>query len=299
MKELEKKDIAEILKKRQRDTHKGTYGTVNAIVGSSTYRGAAVLATMGMLRAGVGIARICSVGEVCTAVIGAYPSATLCPLNSNAAGMISAESSRKLNEICRVPSVTLVGCGIGQSTDTANVVNSVISGCNGGLVIDADGLNLIALSGSAEQLLRSKPKGKCIITPHMGEMSRLCGKSVSRIKEDPVAVATEFTESNGCVTVLKDSQTVIAVPDTDSKGTRIYRSSFGNPGLARGGSGDVLAGLIAGFYAQGYTSEESAVLGVLTHGISADLCAAERSMQAMLPSDLDEYICRLFASLGY
>lgn len=192
-----------------------------------------------------------------------------------------------------------MGCGIGQSTDTANVVNSVISGCNGGLVIDADGLNLIALSGSAEQLLRSKPKGKCIITPHMGEMSRLCGKSVSRIKEDPVAVATEFTESNGCVTVLKDSQTVIAVPDTDSKGTRIYRSSFGNPGLARGGSGDVLAGLIAGFYAQGYTSEESAVLGVLTHGISADLCAAERSMQAMLPSDLDEYICRLFASLGY
>ena len=300
MKELKKEDIVGILEARSPDSHKGSYGTVNAVVGSVSYRGAAVLAAMGMLRSGAGIVRVCSVERVCAAVIDRYPSATLSVLKENSLGMISAECCSLLLSICRRPAVTLIGCGLGQSADTAAVVNTLVSGGSGGIVIDADGLNLLALSEGLEQVLSgrcAKDVGQCVITPHLGEMSRLTGRSIGELKADPEGAATEFSRRFGCVTVLKDHNTVIAAPGED--GVKTYISRFGNPGLARGGSGDLLAGLIAGFMAQGYTGEQSALLGVLIHGLSADSCAAERSMQGMLPSDLDGYICRLFRSLGY
>ncbi|MBQ9115427.1 MAG: NAD(P)H-hydrate dehydratase [Clostridia bacterium] len=293
-----------ILKKRESDSHKGTYGTVNAVTGSASYRGAAVLSAMGALRAGAGIVRVCSVELVCAAIASTIPSATLLPLPENEKGMISASSVPQLLSLCRAPSVTLLGCGLGQSIDTANVVNSLIYGSSGGIVADADALNLLAASTDPLSLLSTHANGDCIITPHVGEMSRLCGKPVSEIKADPYTVASNFARASGCVTVLKDSITVIAAPPDPycvdgTGGVTLYSSELGNAGLARGGSGDVLAGLIAGFYAQGYTAAQSAILGVITHGASADLCAAERSMQAMLPSDLGEYICKLLCSLGY
>ena len=108
--------------------------------------------------------------------------------------------------------------------------------------------------------------------------------------ENAEAVAKEFAEEYGCVTVLKSHRTVIAVKTEPE----IYVSELGNAGLARGGSGDVLAGLISAMLAQGHATSESARLGVAIHGAAADLCAEERSMQAMLPSDLGEYICKVF-----
>ena len=127
-------------------------------------------------------------------------------------------------------------------------------------------------------------------------MARLCGVSVDDIKGDKLGYASRFSLLHGCVTVLKDSETLIAVPRSDG-GCSFYISRFGNAGLARGGSGDVLAGVITSFLAQGYTAGDSAVIGTLIHGISADMCARENSMQGMLPDQLGKYICKLFLEL--
>ena len=185
-----------------------------------------------------------------------------------------------------------MGCGLGQCADTGNVVNRLIFGTDCRKVIDADALNLLSATGSLHSLKATKALKNCIITPHIGEMSRLTGKTVSELYDNMEACAAEFSKEYCCVTVLKSHKTVIAVPNNDT----VYISEAGNSGLARGGSGDVLAGLIAGFLAQHYTEEESAILGVAVHSSAAALCANERSMQAMLPSDLGEYICKIFKS---
>ena len=288
-------EITKILKLRPSDSHKGTMGTVNAVVGCSRYRGAAAMTVMGALRAGAGIVRLCGTEKVCAAVAAQYPSATLLPLAENADGYISALAVSDIIKAVKPTDILLIGCGLGQCNDTANAVNRLVFGLQNKKVLDADALNLLAATGALAEAKSCGPLKNCIITPHIGEMSRLCGKTVSEISDNMESAAREFSEAYGCVTVLKSHKTVIAVP-TEGE-TEIYTSELGNAGLARGGSGDVLAGLISGFLAQGYTEAESAILGVAVHGAAADLCARERSMQAMLPSDLGEYICRLFRTL--
>ena len=288
-------EITKILKSRPSDSHKGTMGTVNAVVGCSRYRGAAVLSVMGALRAGAGIVRLCGTEKVCAAVAAQYPSATLLPLGENAEGYISADSVSEIINAVKPTDVLLIGCGLGQCADTANTVNRLIFGLKNKKVIDADALNLLVSSDSLSVAKNVGALKNCIATPHIGEISRLCGKPISEISDSMESAAQEFSETYGCVTVLKSHRTVIAAPGDGN--IDVYVSELGNTGLARGGSGDVLAGIIAGFLAQGYTLSESAVLGVAVHGSAADLCASERSMQAMLPSDLGEYICRLFSTL--
>lgn len=288
------------LKKRERSSHKGTYGTLCAVVGSDNYRGAAVLSCGAALRSGAGIVRLCSTEAVCSALISRFPSATLCPLPGGVGGGLSPSALPELNASLKTADALLIGCGLGRSVDTENAVNSVLFAYQGNKVIDADALNIISETASLSELSargRISPHST-VITPHVGEMSRLCGKSIESVKACPVETAVDFSLRYGCTVVLKDSFTVIAAPE-NSGNCRVYESHYGNAGLARGGSGDVLAGLIAGLLAQGYTAEMSATLGVLVHGLAADACAKELSMQAMLPSDLDGYICKLFARMGY
>ena len=282
-----------LLKPRPKDSHKGTYGTVNAVVGCARYRGAATLSVMGALRSGAGIVRLCSTERVCSAVTVQYPSATLLPLPETAEGFISMESVPKLLKNLKAEDTLLIGCGLGQCVDTSNTVNRIIFSTRCKKVVDADALNLIAPIENLGMIKNAKSLWGCVITPHIGEAARIMGRSISSISENMEASALEITKELGCVTVLKSHKTVIAVPDKET----VYVGELGNTGLARGGSGDVLAGLIAGFLAQGYTEEESALLGVTVHGTAADLCAKECSEHAMLPSDLGTYICRAFKEL--
>ncbi len=245
---------------------------------------------MGALRSGAGIVRLCSTERVCSAVTAQYPSATLLPLPESTEGYISKAAAPVILNTVKPADVLLLGCGLGQCADTANTVNLLLFGSKCRKVVDADALNLIAATDSLSELKRRSALKSCVITPHIGEMSRLTGRSISEISEAMEATALEFTREYGCVTVLKSHKTVIALPNEET----VYISELGNSGLAKGGSGDVLAGLIAGLLAQGYTEKDSALLGVCVHGSAADLCASERSMQAMLPSDLGEYICRVF-----
>ena len=282
-----------ILKPRPNNSHKGTFGTVNAVVGCARYRGAATLSVMGALRSGAGIVRLCSTEKVCSAVTAQYPSATLLPLPENAEGYISKNAVPVILNTVNPTDALLLGCGLGQCADTANAVNLLLFGAKCKKLIDADALNLLAATGVLTEAKNRNALQGCVITPHIGEMSRLTGRSISEIAESMENTAQEFSNEYGCVTVLKSHRTVIAVPSEET----VYVSELGNSGLAKGGSGDVLAGLIAGFLAQGYTEKDSAILGVTVHGIAADLCAKELSMQAMLPSDLDTYICKVFREI--
>ncbi len=268
MKELTLNDVFDILPKRAKDSNKSDYGRLLSVVGCKYYRGAAVLSSMGALRTGVGILTVCSVEEVIWTVAAALPEATFLP--------------RQELDITDIPKVTalLCGCGLGKDNGVADIIKQ----CSVPMILDADGLNNI----TAEDI----PEGT-IITPHIGEFSHLTGISICDIKSDPESYARDFADRHNITVVLKDYETVIASP---GKETAISR--FGNPGLARGGSGDVLAGMIASFRAQGMSSYDAAVCGVVLHGASADRCAKRLSIQTMLPHDIIKDLTDIFKERG-
>ncbi len=266
MKELTLNDVFDVLPKRAKDSNKGDYGRLLSVVGCKYYRGAAVLSSMGALRTGVGILTVCSTEEVIQAVAAALPEATFLP--------------RDELDITDIPKVTamLCGCGLGKDERVAGLIKA----CPVPMILDADGLNNITVADI--------PKDRdIIITPHIGEFSRLTEISIPDIKLNPEKYAKAFADKYDLTVVLKDYETVIASPERE---TAISR--FGNPGLARGGSGDVLAGMIASFRAQGLTNYDAAVCGTVLHGASADRCAERLSMQTMLPHDILTDLTEIF-----
>lgn len=263
-----------------RDCNKGTNGTLNIIAGSSNYRGAASLCVGGALRTGVGLVRLISEEKVISAVASRHPCCTFCAVSDNSERQ-KAIAGTKANAF-------LIGCGSGQQMQTLLDVSLVLD-IGKSSVIDADALNIIAKYPH----LMDKLDGT-IVTPHVGEFSRLSGYTVDEIKASPEKRALEFSKTHKCVTVLKDYITVIATPSGS-----VYVSDSASEGLSKGGSGDVLAGIISGFLAQGYSAEDSAVIGVAVHAFASKLCARELGARSMLPSDLDFYVSKLFVKLGY
>ncbi len=281
--------LTERLNEVNKEANKGSMGTLTAVAGSSSFRGAADLAVGAALRTGCGIVRLVSVEKVVSLVSVRHPSAVFLPVPERSGGMISASAISETSRVVAKSSAVLVGPGLGQSTDTAGVVSAVASFSNK-TVIDADAINIISQN---KELLDSFKK-PFVITPHVGEMSRLTGLTIEEIKKNPSKVASEFSKKYNCVTVLKDF--VIYLSNENGE---VYESHLGNAGLAKGGSGDVLSGFIAGFLARGYSAEDAAVIGIVLHGLSAEACAKERGMTAMLPSELEEYAVKVLKELGY
>ena len=268
------------LKAIRKDAHKGSNGTLDIIAGSEKYRGAADLCVGGALRTGIGIVRLISCEQAISLVAARHPSCTFFP--------VTGAPERK-KAICDSKEKRfLIGCGLGMSADTATSVSDVIYTAKAA-VIDADGLNAV----SANPSLKEKLCG-FIITPHVGEFSRLTGATVSDIKSDPITHALDFSKKHGCVTVLKDCVTVIASPEG-----KVFVSDCASEGLSKGGSGDVLAGLIAGFNAQDYSPLDSAVIGVTLHALASRRCAEENGIMSMLPSELEIYVKQVLRDLGY
>ena len=229
---------------RPRDSHKGSFGTVLAVAGSAYYRGAALLAAEGALRTGAGIVTLASVEPVLAAAVARLPECCLCPCVAGAEGGISPESIPQLQR--QKATVLLLGPGLGgtaQSTgraaETRTLVQKLLPGFAGSAVLDADGLNAAAQL-LAEGKTLPHPAGELIVTPHPGEMARLTGLSVAQINADRENTACQYAEKWNAVVVLKGCRTVVAAPDG-----RVCTNPTGNPGLARGGSGDVLAGMTA------------------------------------------------------
>ena len=274
---------------RLAESNKGSYGSVLAVAGSTAYRGAAALCTEGALRSGAGLVYLASVEPVLQLALARTPECCVCPCRTARSGGIHAQDAAALREWFRSKNnaVLLAGPGLGESA--ASVCKALLhrDAPWSAAVLDADALNALA----AGKLKKMPLPKNTVLTPHPGEAARLLGSSVRQVQADRPAAAKALAETYGCVAVLKGSGTLSAQPD----GT-LWRCSVGNAGLAKGGSGDVLAGMTAGLLAaglpQGRTAAQMAALAVWLHGETADRCAEQHSMTAMLPQDL-------FEELGY
>ena len=282
---------------RPRDAHKGTFGSVLAVAGSASYRGAAALAVEGALRAGAGIVTLASVEPVLAAVAARLPECCLCPCEAGAEGGISPQNIDRIRR--QKASVLLVGPGLGytaqsaaRAAETRALVKTLLPGFSGSAVLDADGLNAAAdLLPYMGKMLH--PKSELILTPHPGEMARLTRLSSSEISMDRKEIAIQFAKAWNAVVVLKGAHTVIAGPDG-----RCAVNPTGNPGLSRGGSGDVLAGMTSALLACGLPAFEAAACAVYLHGAAADRAAALHGETGMLPHDLLDALGTLFAENG-
>ncbi len=255
--------------------HKGTYGKLLCICGSKCYQGAAALSAQAAVNSGAGVVTL-AVPECAYAPIAAKMWETpMLQLDYNNDGTFSRAAIEPLVERAEDASVILLGCGIGANPDTEALTRAILSAAECPVVLDADGLNVI--SGNVE--IFKDIDAPVIITPHPGEMARLTGKTVAEVNSNRLQIARDFAEEYGVTVVLKGANTVVAYP-----GSIPYVNTTGNAGLATGGSGDVLAGMIASFVAQGMGMEQAAVCGVYLHGMAGDKVSANSSMMGTTPA---------------
>ena len=304
IKEITENMVWERVPERVQDSHKGTYGKVLCVAGSSRFRGAAALCTEGALRSGCGIVTLATVEPVFASVQPRMPEAILLSCSRSDAlnekdewfgGIDGSEASKLRSELKNGYSALVIGPGMGNTDDTAALTKALVTDTAVTAVLDADALNALARKPDNDPQVRSyavqnltylpraASDGSLIITPHPGELARLCGCTIKQIKDSPAEIAVLYAIKNNCVVVLKEHRTIIATPEG-----RIYRNTSGNSGLARGGSGDILAGMIGSLAAQGLSAEDAAICGVWLHGRAAERCSARRSQTCMLPHDIFE-----------
>ncbi len=279
-------DTLPVLPARPKDAHKGTFGRVLIVGGSRGMSGAPSLAGMGALRGGAGLVYVAVPSEVVPIVAAIEPSYLTIPLATDEEhGGLSAEGLPGLRSAIVGKDAVAIGPGLGTSRSVATIVTTLFTELPQPLVVDADALNVLAeqlKSNVAGETL--KAAGPRILTPHPGEFSRLTGRDISAVESRRGALAAEFAKAHGVIVVLKGAGTVI----TD--GVRVAINRTGNPGMATGGSGDVLTGLIAALLAQGMSPFEAAHLGVHLHGLAGDLAAADLSQPGLIASDLPKYL---------
>jgi len=258
------------LPKRPINGHKGTFGTLTALCGSADMCGAAYLACLSALRSGIGLVKLFT-DEICGNII---KSKLAEPIIKNT---VSAESI-----ISNTKNALLIGCGCGRNYD--GIIKDLLLKAKTPIILDADGINFLA--NNIE--LISHISSPLVLTPHPAEMGRLMGLTTEEINANRIDIAQSFAKEHNAVLVLKGAGTVIAAPDG-----RLCISNCANTGLAKGGSGDVLAGLIASLIAQGMDCYSAACLGVYLHCEAAERLADKIGVYAMLPSDLPEEIGRI------
>ena len=276
--QLDHQAVLSLLPDRLADTHKGNYGKLLLLCGSKGYTGAAALAAMGALRSGAGLVFLTvpeCIYEI-EAVKLAEPIVQALPSKN---GMFSSDALFSLQKMFTGKDVLLIGPGIGRSQDTEAVVCFALEHFSGPVILDADGINVIS---EHKDLLRGRTH-PTILTPHDGEFLRLGGK----LSEDRIQSATAFAREFGIILLLKGHRTII----TD--GVKCYINTTGNPGMATGGSGDVLAGVITALVGQGIPPLEAAACGAWLHGAAGDICAQEIGQYGMLPTDIINVLPRL------
>lgn len=276
---LHMKDFSGLVPVRARSSHKGDFGHVLVLAGSPQYTGAASLCTYGALRSGAGLVTLgIPRGLQSIYQVKLTESMTL-PLPETEEGALSEEAYPYIMKFMEGVNSVALGPGISKHPSTIKLVKKIISTSHKPLVIDADGINAIA----EELLVLRKAKAPLILTPHPGEMARLLHTSVKSVQGDRWKITRELADKYEITIVLKGVNSVIAGSDK-----KIYINSSGNPGMASGGMGDILTGIIAGFLAQGFSSIDSSRLGVYIHGASGDMAASEKCEWGIIASDLLE-----------
>lgn len=281
--------VFEHLPIRKSESHKGTYGSLLCVCGSNQYRGAAALATEGALRTGAGLVTLASVESVIQNVSARCPEPIFLPCAENAQGGICHTNGSSILEKARGTSALLFGPGLGNTPDTVALLELLGPGAGCPMVLDADGLNAAA---TLEELPRPVNL-PLILTPHPGEMARLCGMTTAEINANRESIAAGYARANHCVVVLKGHRTIVAGPQGE-----VFRNTTGNPGLSRGGSGDILAGMTASFLCQGLDPLYAAVCAVWLHGAAADRCSARLGQYGMLPHDIFVDLGHIFSENG-
>ena len=264
---------------RKSDSNKGTYGKVLLIAGSRDIAGAAVLAARAALKTGCGMVRVFTHENNRTVIQSTVPEALVTVWKEND----SDETERALADAIKWSTALAIGPGLGTSEDAVEILETALSECvERPVVLDADALNIISKN---KELLKTGVSEK-VITPHVGEMSRLTGLSIPEVKDDLIGTAGSFAKKHDLTCVLKDSRTVTALKD----GTAVINRN-GNNGLATAGSGDVLTGIIVSLIAQGVSPEKAASLGVALHGKAGDKGAKEFGCHGLLAGDIINAIC--------
>ncbi len=279
--------VRALVPRRPTDTHKGKTGHVLVAAGSAGKTGAAAMTALSAMRAGAGLVTLAIPGSLNAAVEPQALEVMTALLPETEPGILSDSALEALAGLFPGKTCVALGPGIGTAEGTVRLVRTLVKTCPLPMVIDADGLN--CLSGSVEVLKRRK--AEIVLTPHPGEMGRLLEKTPADIQKDRVGTARSLAEAYGVTVVLKGARTVIA--DKDS---RVWVNSTGNPGMASGGMGDVLTGLIAGWMAQGLSPEKAAQAAVFLHGAAADALFRSRGpfgylaseVMAMIPAQIRE-----------
>ena len=271
-------ELAPLIGPRPRDSNKGMYGHVLVAGGSLGKAGAAAMAGFSALRAGAGLVTVAAPRSVLPTVAGFHPELMTEPLEETESGSISTQALGAFWSAAEKKTVLAIGPGISRHPETAEFVRTVVQKSSTPIVVDADGLN--AFEGKVDEL---NGRGRTLVlTPHPAEMARLTGSSTAAIQRDRISIARTFAKEHELILVLKGDRTIVARPDGEA-----WVNTTGNPGMATGGTGDILTGIIAGMLAQNPKREfESVLAAVYLHGLAGDIARESMGEHSLVATDL-------------
>lgn len=287
---LDIKSASKLLPKREPFSHKGSFGRALLICGSKNMVGCCALATEGALRSGAGLVTLAFPECLYTALTSRLTENLFLPLSTNKEGLISSDSINIILSACKDSDVIMVGCGLGTGKSIKELVKALVTENTKPLIMDADALNCLS---EFNDILLNK-RCEILLTPHPGEMSRLCGLSVGDVEDNREEIVVDFCKTYNVNVLLKGHRTLIC----DSKAEKLYVNNTGNTGLSKGGAGDLLSGIVAGLTpSMKGNLFESAILGAFVHGMSADILKKDFSEYSILPSDCAKVLGKVYSLL--
>jgi NAD(P)H-hydrate epimerase len=280
------REIAPLIGPRRAAANKGNFGHVLVIGGSVGKAGAAAMAGMSALRVGAGLSTIATPESVLPTVAGFHPEVMTEPLQETKDGSIARGALSRIGKLAEGKTVLAVGPGISRNPETSELVRALVKKRNIPVVLDADGLN--AFEGRARDL--DGKAGSLVLTPHPGEMARLTAMTVPAIERDRINVARTFAREHKLILVLKGHRTLVARPDGE-----VWVNTAGNPGMATGGTGDILTGMVAGFIAQNpQRIFEAVIAAVHLHGLAGDVARESMGEHSLVATDLGKALPEAF-----
>ena len=286
---LDLETIRWLVPRRQQDSHKGTYGHLLVVAGARGKTGAAILSCRAAMRSGAGLVTLASPRALNTIFASSLVEVMTEPLGDDSSEQLEMLTDADWRRLVERKNALLFGPGIGVSEATQSATRWLLRNLDVPWVIDADGLNNLALELDRLRHAKTPP----ILTPHPGEMARLIGKDSAAVNADRIEAARSFALAHRCHLVLKGARTVIATADG-----KVFINPTGNPGMASGGMGDVLAGILAALLGQGLSAEDAMKLGVYLHGYIGDRVAESKGPIGLIASDIIEGLPRSLAELA-
>ena len=282
-------DAIQAFPKRAKDAHKGTFGHTLVIAGSAGFTGAAYLTSQAALLSGSGLVTL-AVGRTIYPIMATKLTEVMVkPFFETRDYSLSLLAEKELTLFSEKCNAIAIGPGISRNKETQHLVRNLITRLDKTVVLDADGLN--SCVGHLDAI--KSAKARLVLTPHPGEMARLTGEDIVKIEQNRKDVALSFANEYNTVLVLKGHETVVAAPGSD-----VYVNQTGNVGMATGGTGDVLTGIIAAFIAQGAAPMHAAMLGVYFHGLAGDIAAKQKGTLSLIATDLLHNLPEAFKALA-